>query len=135
YILQHHANIPSQVIKVILINVYIIYSNGALLYMIKTIEQADNGCFATTGMPNNGNCFSRFNGKAYIFQYIILIGIGKPYLFKLHFSFQVLIRFKSRRMTFRNEIFIVQNFEYPFTCHHSHLQYIEFICQYTKWSE
>src|SRR5436190_23125359 len=83
-------------------------------------------------MSNNGYRFSRMNCKGNIFQHIPLVHIREPNFVEHNFSIQLLGLLKT---FFLNIIIVIQHLEYTITCHHAHLQHVEFICNYPQWPE
>ena len=83
YILQNQRYPAAQGEQIVLANVDPIDLDCPFLNVVKAIEDIDDGRFARTRSPHNGERFAWVDMKTDVFQHKILFVVGKPHPVKV----------------------------------------------------
>ena len=72
-VLQHHAITPPQSVQVHVANIDAVNADGALLHVIKTQQQRDDGGLSRAGVANDGNRLAGLDGERHIAQHPVVL--------------------------------------------------------------
>src|SRR5262249_33563381 len=139
WILEHDAELPTQILEVDGANVFAVEQDLAALNVVKAEKQGNECSFAGSGVADNGERLARVHAERNVAQHPVFIGrfsdisITEPYVAK--FDFPAGLNERERTRIGLDGDALVEQLENAFRSGHGGLKNIEFLAEVLDGAE